>query len=219
MNYQKHYIKLIERAIGRKLNCYYEKHHILPKCMGGFNKPSNIVKLTAEEHYIAHLLLCKIHPNNHKLLYAAVHMTMTNGKQKERLNNKRYAWLRKRHAVMVKEFHTGKKVSYKSKMRMSLAKRGGKRQPHSNATKLKMSEASLGKPKSPGHCIAISLINLGKRGEETNHHKLNNEKVREIKIELRDKERPIRDIAVAYGVHRNTIERINKNKVWSHIII
>lgn len=219
MNYQKHYVKLIERAVDRKLNCYHERHHILPKCMGGENKPGNIIKLTAEEHYIAHLLLCKIHPNNHKLLYAAIHMTMGNKKQRERINNKRYAWLRKRHAIMIKEFHTNRKIPYESKMRMSLAKRGRKRQPHSNATKMKMSEASLGRSKSPSHCAALGLINLGKRGEETNHHKLNDKKVKEIKIELRDKERPIRDIAIAHGVHRSVIESINKNKTWQHVKI
>jgi len=39
---------------------YIEKHHILPKCLGGTNDASNIVRLTAREHFICHLLLVKI---------------------------------------------------------------------------------------------------------------------------------------------------------------
>jgi hypothetical protein len=39
---------------------YYESHHILPKSMGGSNKPENMVFLTAREHYITHLLLMKM---------------------------------------------------------------------------------------------------------------------------------------------------------------
>ena len=38
MNYQKIYDSLIERARQRELkNVYFEKHHVIPKCMGGSN--------------------------------------------------------------------------------------------------------------------------------------------------------------------------------------
>ena len=62
MNYQKLYDKLIEK---RQLNpiskkdCYCEKHHIVPRCLCGTDDPSNLVNLTAREHYVAHLLLLK----------------------------------------------------------------------------------------------------------------------------------------------------------------
>jgi DNA-directed RNA polymerase subunit RPC12/RpoP len=61
MNYVTHYTSLIERAKLRKLDCYKESHHIVPKSLGGTNDPSNLVDLTAREHYIAHILLAKIH--------------------------------------------------------------------------------------------------------------------------------------------------------------
>lgn len=38
---------------------YYESHHIIPKSMGGNNSKSNLVRLTAREHFICHLLLVK----------------------------------------------------------------------------------------------------------------------------------------------------------------
>lgn len=46
-----------------KLSGYYEKHHILPKYMGGENKDSNYVLLTYREHIFAHKLLCRIYPD------------------------------------------------------------------------------------------------------------------------------------------------------------
>lgn len=94
MNYKKIYNSLIESASTRTTPGYYEIHHILPRCIGGDNSPSNLVKLTPEEHFLAHQLLVKIHPNNSKLAFAAHLMTVhtTNN----RLNNKLYGWLRRR---------------------------------------------------------------------------------------------------------------------------
>lgn len=37
-----------------------EKHHIIPKSLGGGNEPSNIVRVTARAHYILHKLLPKM---------------------------------------------------------------------------------------------------------------------------------------------------------------
>lgn len=61
MNYSAHYTLLIERAKFRTTTGYKEAHHIIPKCLGGTDEPSNLVDLTAREHYIAHILLAKIH--------------------------------------------------------------------------------------------------------------------------------------------------------------
>ena len=80
MNYQLHYDKLINRARNRKLEGYIEKHHIKPRCMGGDSSIWNIVSLTAEEHFIAHLLLVKIYPN-HIGLITAVTLMITCGKR------------------------------------------------------------------------------------------------------------------------------------------
>lgn len=70
MNYTRIYNQIIERAQTRKLNGYVEKHHIVPKCIGGLDVKENIVELTAREHFICHRLLCEIYPENTKLWYA-----------------------------------------------------------------------------------------------------------------------------------------------------
>lgn len=99
MNYKLHYDRLIERASNRNLTDYTEKHHIIPKCMGGDDSQSNIAILTGREHYVAHQLLIKIYPNHDGLNLAAVRMGSnseehTNGRSMNRL----YSWLRERFA-------------------------------------------------------------------------------------------------------------------------
>lgn len=95
MDYQRHYYSLISRAKSRLLEGYVEKHHIVPKCMGGTDDIDNLVVLTPEEHFLAHQLLCKIYPNEPKLLYAAKMMTVSN-KVHKRTNNKLFGWLKRR---------------------------------------------------------------------------------------------------------------------------
>lgn len=61
MNYEKIYKLLIEYRKQNKPTGYVENHHILMKSMGGDDDADNLVLLTGREHYIAHLLLHKIH--------------------------------------------------------------------------------------------------------------------------------------------------------------
>jgi hypothetical protein len=75
MNYIKIYKKIIDSAKSQnrkktKEGRIYENHHIIPKSVGGSNNKSNLVLLTPKEHYICHLLLKKLYPNERKLAQA-----------------------------------------------------------------------------------------------------------------------------------------------------
>lgn len=96
MNYSRHYSLLINRAVGRTLEGYIEKHHVLPRCMGGSDEPENLVRLTAREHFVAHQLLVKMYPGVGKLIFAV--MVMTSDPHGYRVGNRRYGWLRERHS-------------------------------------------------------------------------------------------------------------------------
>ena len=76
--YYKIYFDLISRARNRNISGYSEKHHIIPKSLGGSDNLDNIVKLTPREHLICHLLLTKIVCDRHKgkMIYAVQSMTM-----------------------------------------------------------------------------------------------------------------------------------------------
>jgi hypothetical protein len=147
--YKKHYDNLINRAKNRILNEYSEKHHILPRCLGGSDNQDNLVQLTAEEHFVAHQLLIKIYPNEPKLAYAA--LIMTTDKNGNRVNNKLFGWLRRELAKAISitntanakertrksgETQRGKKLSSEHKEKLSLAGQG---RSHSEETKQKMS--------------------------------------------------------------------------------
>jgi len=82
MNYQRIYNQLIEKSQNRTLEGYKEKHHIIPKCLGGNNNKENLVELTSREHFLCHMLLCEIYPKNIKL-YQALWLMSTNKNKKE----------------------------------------------------------------------------------------------------------------------------------------
>jgi hypothetical protein len=63
MDYQLHYENLISKhghTIRPANTTYYERHHILPKALGGDNSISNLVYLTGRCHLLAHWLLYKL---------------------------------------------------------------------------------------------------------------------------------------------------------------
>jgi hypothetical protein len=71
MNYKKVYDNICIRGKEkRELGQYCEKHHIIPRCMGGKDVEDNLTILTYREHFIAHLLLTKIYKEHRGINYA-----------------------------------------------------------------------------------------------------------------------------------------------------
>jgi len=59
-NFLEEYYEIIENAKKNKYDGYTEKHHIIPRSLGGDDNKDNLVDLTAEEHYLCHYLLTEI---------------------------------------------------------------------------------------------------------------------------------------------------------------
>lgn len=106
MDYLKHYELIISRAKNRTLEGYTEKHHIVPKCMGGTDDKENIAILTAREHYVAHQLLAMAYPEIPGLTLA-VHLMSSPTKHQIR-NNKSYQWVRVKAAEASSKMLKGK---------------------------------------------------------------------------------------------------------------
>ena len=145
MDYGRIYGALIEKANNREILGYHEKHHIIPKCIGGTNNKDNIVKLTAREHYIAHQLLVKLYPSNKNLIYAVRAMTISNAGQVR--NNKEYSWLRIKHAKAMSELHANKIVTIVTKNKMSIKAKargnnGWDKKKHTKESRIKMSDSA-----------------------------------------------------------------------------
>jgi hypothetical protein len=121
MNYAEHYDRLITRAVGRsKEDAVFERHHIVPKCLGGSNDKSNLCLLTPEEHYVAHQLLVKIYPGKKGLSYACV--MMASNRWGHRGTNKLYGWIRRRVSEATKEQMAQVSDAYRQRMSVSLKK-------------------------------------------------------------------------------------------------
>lgn len=107
MNYQKIYNALVEKAKLRgldkkSLDGYFEKHHIIPVCMGGTNDPDNFVLFTGREHFIAHMLLWKASPENDSLASAAFFMKNTRD-ERDKFSSRIYEKLSYQYSRIVSE--------------------------------------------------------------------------------------------------------------------
>ena len=50
---------ILNRIANPIYSVYTERHHILPKCCGGNDESSNIISLSAREHFLVHYILTK----------------------------------------------------------------------------------------------------------------------------------------------------------------
>jgi len=115
MNYKYLYKNLIKSRKNRQKidGEYYEKHHIIPKCIGGTNSPNNIVYLTGREHYVAHWLLYRIRPHSTGISLAFWKMSIPNVKKVKRKYNvtsRAYQEAKKAMAEANRKLNLGKKV-------------------------------------------------------------------------------------------------------------
>jgi hypothetical protein len=185
MNYQRIYDAIIERAKLRGLNKklldgYFERHHIIPKCMNGTNNKDNLVLLTAREHYLCHWLLWKANKENYKLFYAYHIMTTV---KSFKLSSKQFEIIKyvqrnvmsvlkkgkkfsATHKENIKRNHFdcsncnnsffGKIHSEESRDKIKLAWVERRKTPMTKDVKLKHSEQSLGRKwyhNNKGNCI------------------------------------------------------------------
>lgn len=160
METYKEFINNILKSRGR-FSCgneYHERHHILPRCIGGSNNNDNLIDLYAHEHFIAHKLLVIENPNNDKLVYAWWMMSHVKDKNQERyeLTPEEYEEAKKAfsevHGKIVSESLKGHKVSIESRAKISNnhadvsgQNNGMYGKHHTEEAKQKVSQANKGK--------------------------------------------------------------------------
>jgi hypothetical protein len=149
MNYEKIYNNLICSAKNKnrkwKSGIYYERHHIVPVCIGGEGKlweltHSNLVLLTAKEHLIAHKLLCLMYPTNNKLKFALWAMCTF---KRAKVSAKTYERIR----LEVSKLQTGRTLSLTTRVKQSEYRKSlkGKLPPRSKEWKEMISKHNKGK--------------------------------------------------------------------------
>lgn len=114
MNYNKIYQAIIDYRIKNKLSGYTERHHIIPRSLGGSDDKNNLVDLSAREHYICHLLLTKMYKKNTNEYYKTVHAYMMmcnvntiNQKRIYRVNSRLYEKYKKEYSIIMSVNQSG----------------------------------------------------------------------------------------------------------------
>lgn len=105
--YTRIYFNIINNAKDRTNVGYIERHHIIPKSLGGNNLTDNIVELTAREHFICHKILVKIvkDEDKHKMSYASWQLGRSLKMKGIIITNRSYESLKKQ----LSETYKGKK--------------------------------------------------------------------------------------------------------------
>lgn len=149
MNYQKIYNNLMERRKVSPFIGYTEKHHIIPRCLGGSDDKENLVALSGREHFIAHRLLTKF--NSYPGLKQAFGMMcLTNKGRDYHVSSKLYELGR----TLLSEAMTGREMPQETRDRIRETMLGRKfsdahiermRKPKSVEAKVNISKAKVGK--------------------------------------------------------------------------
>ena len=158
--YTKCYYNIIDRAKSRDLSkeTYTEKHHIIPKSLGGLNNKDNLVKLTAKEHRLAHILLPRmtIDPLHTKSMWYALWMmlrTKNTNQQRKISKGSAFEVAKIKVAENSSQLHKGKTVSKETREKLSKSCQGrpspNKGRAMSENQKQKLSIAHKGKIIAP----------------------------------------------------------------------
>lgn len=158
--YTECYYNIINNRLSNPLpsDIYAEKHHIIPRSLGGNNVSSNIVSLSAKEHFLCHRLLTKMTngKDRSKMVYAMNNMLRRSDTQdRYSVTSRTYKHIKEEFSKVnpfasdefkkkFKTHHVGMKRSEETKSKMSAAWTDERKRKHSEAQRNRM----LGKPSS-----------------------------------------------------------------------
>ena len=102
--YTQWYYRIIAQtqAEAEAADVYYEKHHIIPRSLGGSNQQDNLVRLTVRAHYVVHRLLTRMTTGDarHKMCIAI--FLMTHSRKGVRISSRTYQVIREQAANAMK---------------------------------------------------------------------------------------------------------------------
>lgn len=162
--YTKWYYSIISNAKTRSTTGYIERHHIIPKSLGGNNTKDNLVRLTAREHFVCHLLLTKMTDGNNKIkmLHALGKFVQTNNLQDRNLTARQYNIART--AIMTARTGTKRPGIGGVKKGNIPWNKGIKQGPHSEESNRNRSATLAGRQRTEEFCKKVSE---GKKGHKS----------------------------------------------------
>jgi len=193
--YAKWYFSIITNAQSRSISpeIKYERHHIIPKSIGGANDPTNLVYLTLHEHILCHRLLVKmLHGDAKYKMKHALFLMAYNSKYQ--LTSREFVAIKsikRNHTAETKKKlsiansgennpsygvpcsdarkekirETKKHLSIESRAKISAAKKG-KGHSQTEETKQKIANSKIGvkrKPRSPEWQAKLTAAHIGRK--------------------------------------------------------
>lgn len=230
--YTSWYFAIVSKARGRIPVGYTEKHHIVPRTLGGKNDKSNIVALTAREHFICHLLLTKMltDVNRHKMVYALHMLSNASNKLHQRYtpSSRLYEYERKifaeTHSQRMKQNHPLSNPVNRIKHQLSIHKRGptsvkGRKHKPETIEKMKnkhWTEKAL--QNRLNNCLKAAEARIGSKWSDEQHSKKFNKYVEKNKdlfpqvFQLADTGMNTRQISLTLGISWDRVKYILDNK-------
>jgi hypothetical protein len=160
--YTKWYYQIIEKSRLSFNDGYHEIHHIIPRSLGGSNDPTNLVRLSAREHFICHLLLTRMVEDNlrYKTSKAFTMMSNISGPGQERYIVNSYLYeILKKNTMVPEDVRIKMSVSQKNRFKNKPGTFSGKK--HSEVTKKRMS-ISASRPRSAAWKQSASINRKGR---------------------------------------------------------
>jgi hypothetical protein len=146
------YLKFIDSCKNKEIVGFYEKHHIIPRSLGGTDEATNLVKLTARKHFIAHLMLSKMFKGNSYIKMHHAIWNMVNRDKGVRTTSRTYEILRQKRSKLLSVMFAGKnnpmygvKLSDERKKKLS-DKLKGKKKPLGFAEQMSLRVRGSGNP-------------------------------------------------------------------------
>lgn len=214
--YTRWYYSIIQQSKTRSLSGYTEKHHIIPKSLGGDNAKDNLAILTPREHFICHLLLTKMTEgiNKQKMIFGLWRMSVpTNDRHK--ITSTQYEKIRNEFCKVNSIRHKGKINSKESvnKRKSTMLERYGTMitfTKHNDTAKEKVSLANTGRKHTKEELNKMQESHLGSKNAFA---KLTEEQVIKIKQSVLS----VKELAILYKVSLPTIYKIRDGSTWSHV--
>ena len=170
--YTKCYYSIIDRAKSRVLlpEMYTERHHIIPRSLGGPDGQHNLVRLTAREHFVCHLLLPKMLTGVNKrnmtfAIWSMLNRDHSKQRSRHKVNSHVYQRLKTQIAIAISESNTGRTRTKEFRELMSALKTGRKMPQISGVNHYTQKEGYISKIAGENHYM------FGKTQDETTNQK------------------------------------------------
>lgn len=165
--YSRCYFSIVERARTRIYAGYTEKHHILPRSLGGSSLPDNLVRLTPREHFVCHALLARCTEGlARRKMVKALWMFCTKAGRLTadyKITSRAYAVARAAYSRELSAEMTGRRMAEETCAKIAVAVTGEKNGMFGRRTGKKHQRA---KQSSPEHREKLRQAKLGKPRSE-----------------------------------------------------